>query len=112
MNPAPDPDGHRWQMLAARVLVDLETAAGKTDLPVLDWTISGARLLGRPLPSRPADEILTAWQAWTHHLDAEPVDEQTTSLGTRILRSFARASPGPGHIDVRVMLIAEIPADQ
>jgi len=104
----PDPDGHRWQMLAARVLVDLETEATRTDLPVLGWTISGARLLGRPLPSRPAEEILTAWQAWTHHLDAEPAEEHTTPLGTRVLRSSAARSPGPGHIDVKVTLVAEL----
>lgn len=103
-------DVHRWQMLAARVLVDVETTAATSDLPVLNWSITGAKLIGRPQPTQTAQEIRVAWQAWVDHLGAEVVDDIELSTGARILSATAERSPGRGHIDVTVLLLAEIPA--
>lgn len=104
-------NSHRWQVLAARVLVDLETEAAKADLPVLHWTVSNAKLLGRPVPGRSADEMSADWRAWADHLDAEELDDITLTTGTRIVTATTNRSPGRDHIDVTVLLLAEIPTE-
>lgn len=104
-------DCHRWQVLSARVLVDLETAAAKADLPVLHWSVSNAKLIGRPIPHQSADEIHADWKAWVDYLDAKTLDAITLTTGTKIVSATTPRSPGPGHIDVHVNLLAEIPTE-
>lgn len=104
-------DSHRWQVLSARVLVDLETAAAKADLPVLHWSVSNAKLIGRPVPYRSADEMSADWTAWVDHLDAETLDDIKLTTGTKIMTATTTRSPGRGHIDVEVVLLADIPTE-
>lgn len=106
-------NSHRWQMLAARVLVDLETEAATAGLPVLHWTVSNAKLIGRPLPFRSAEETRMDWTGWVDHLEAEPMEGTWTSLstGAELLQATTDRSPGRGHIDVTVLLLAEIPTE-
>ena len=91
--------------------VDLETAAAKADLPVLHWSVSNAKLIGRPVPYRSADEMSADWTAWVDHLDAETLDDIKLTTGTKIMTATTTRSPGRGHIDVEVVLLADIPTE-
>ena len=103
-------NGHRWRILAARVLVDVETQATRADLPLLDWSVGTMKLIGRPLPGRTSTEIRADWQAWVDHLEAEPIEGAWTSLstGAELLQATVKRSPGSGHSPVTVLLLGEI----
>ena len=97
---------HRSRLDAARVLVDLEEQAFHADLPLLDWQISVAGLVGAG-----PDEAQAAVQAWTAHLGAdarEPV-EVRRPWRVRVLFAEARVPhPQASTGTVRVALTAEI----
>ena len=102
---------HRSRLDAARVLVDLEEAAFHTDLPLLDWTVSVAGLVGRPQPTADPDERQAAFDAWTAHLKAEVSDPVERSWPTpcRVLTAQARVPhPQASTGTVRVTLTAEV----
>ena len=106
---------HRSRLDAARVLVDLEEQAFHADLPLLDWQISVAGLVGRPLSSAGPDEAQAAVQAWTAHLGAdarEPV-EVRRPWRVRVLFAEARVPhPQASTGTVRVALTAEIELEE
>ncbi|WP_017541968.1 hypothetical protein [Nocardiopsis halophila] len=61
-------DKHRWRLQAARALTTLEEEAAAADLPVLDWSVTGRTLAGRPAPTTDARQAV---EAWCDHLDGE-----------------------------------------
>lgn len=102
---------HRSRLDAARVLVDLEEAAFHTDLPLLDWTVSVAGLVGRPQPTASPAERQAAVDAWAAHLKAEVSDPVERSWPTpcRVLTAQARVPhPQASTGTVRVTLTAEV----
>lgn len=106
---------HRSRLDAARVLVALEEAAFHADLPVLDWTISVAGLVGRPLPGAGPSERQTAFDAWVAHLAAEakPAAESNYPIRTRVLYAETRVPhPQASTGTVRVTLTAEIDLEE
>lgn len=94
-------DMHRWQLAAARVLADLMEKAFAADLPPLDWTVSGARLLGKPSPGTD-DAQLAAFEAWADHLGAEP-SVSTTAGTTRHRATTETTAPNGTRVTITLM---------
>lgn len=101
----------RIRLDAARLLVDLETAAFDADLPLLDWTISASGLVGEPLSAASPAERQTAFEAWAGHLGADVHEpgERVYPMPVRVLHAGTRVPhPQASTGTVRVTLVAEI----
>ena len=95
-------DRHRWQIEAAALLVRLEEAAFHGDLPVLDWSVSAHRLVGRPPYGTETAAARHAVHAWQTHLDATWQDSYTPTPGIRCIQAVAeRVHDTP--VTVRIM---------
>lgn len=90
-------DMHRWQLAAARVLADLMEKAFAADLPPLDWTVSGARLLGKPSPGTD-DAQLAAFEEWADYLEAEAF--VSTAGTTRHRAEATRTAPNGTKVTI------------
>jgi hypothetical protein len=106
---------HRVRLDAARLLVDLEEAAFHADLPVLDWHVTVAGLVGAPPASAiPADRE-AAFDAWVEHLGVEAHEpgERLFPTRTRVLSAGGRVPhPQASTGTARVTLTAEINLDE
>ncbi|MEE2055751.1 hypothetical protein [Nocardiopsis tropica] len=101
----------RTRLDAARLLADLEERAFTADLPLLDWQISAAGLIGEPLSAAAPDERRAAFGAWAEHLGADVHEPAERIHPTRVdvLRATARVPhPRASTGTVRVVLTAEI----
>lgn len=107
-------DRRRWQLRAARYLVDLLTLADQTDLPVLAWDVSTTTVIvGKVLvaendgPARRA-----AWQAWADFLASHPnykvSPERTDHAGITHLHFAAEATDPHTLSAVQIVIQADL----
>lgn len=107
---------HQRRLEAARLLVDLEDAAGAACMPALDWQITDVGLVGRPEPSASPAQRRAAWQAWAAYLELGAAADAPVELSgpgrTQVLRGETRLRIAPDAGRVRVVLHAEIDQEE